>query len=551
MDARPSNLPSTAVAKPLLLDAIGKPLLAYLLGASEELIEQWLIGSSDTFGSEHQAQALAQFVELLDNAPIGDHPIARRLDLERILGLYFEPQGTTLANAVRNIATGQTRARELEPDASIEAVLVRLTQDSYPLFLLPQTDKFSSTGIHSLSPHPAQEQFNAEVMGDMWFSAMFAGQDKHMGVFGYTLRSTGKYDSVQLSMFAPTLIGNGWRLAEMSNTSLPTIDEHVQATLSQLNDVRRAVQGEVVKVPVRIGFTGVLLHSMEPVDLGWGVLRRADEREQRLAPDSLDGQVGGTRADGSSVTVNYRGDVVLEATIDYQIVLTEHNFDEEWPQRLRAYERVGRLIESIQLGALLSEEYDLVEPIMVLPTWHYIHDPLLTGYSISWNDPRQARAFMPKQLSEVEEANWLRFASAIDNYRTDNIDVAIRRTLRASSERKELSDVLVDTVIVWENLFGSRHGEPTLRVSSSLARLLESDFVKRKKLRTELTAIYNTRSDIVHGNRQPPARELIDKSHRALEITVKTLRLLFTERLDLLKECKGGDERSLMLLMKD
>lgn len=551
MDIESAGFQSSAVVKPLLLEALGRSLIAYLLDATEGEIEQWLASESDTFGSEKQIHALEQLMAVLQNIPLSGEPWARRLDLARILGLYYEPFSTTIANAVRDIATGQAPSPPPATGAPLETLLEKLIRDAYPLYLLPETsDPFPTTST-SLYSHPVRSRFDAAVTADAQLSRIFSEEGEHTGVYGHILRSTGQGGSLQISMFAETLVSSGWKMAEISTSNLPTVDEHVEATLTQLNIVRSALESKRVEVPVRIGLTGVLLHSTQPLNLGWGILRRADERDQRVAPKSLEGQVGGTRSDGTSVTVNYSGDVVLEATIEYRVLLQEFDLESEWPEKLRANERIGRLVESVQLGALLSEEYNTTEPIMVLPTWYYIHDPLSSGYNMSWSDPRLARAFMPKQLSEAEETEWCRFASAVEEHRTKYIDVAIRRTLRASSERKDFSDVLVDTVIAWENLAGSQQGEPTLRVSSSLARLLEGEFLKRKKLRTELAGIYSTRSDTVHGNKQPPARELIEKSHRALEITIKTLRLLFTDRLDLLKECKGGDERSIRILMED
>jgi len=48
---------------------------------------------------------------------------------------------------------------------------------------------------------------------------------------------------------------------------------------------------------------------------------------------------------------------------------------------------------------------------------------------------------------------------------------------------------------------------------------------------------------------RPSTQELAQKSQRALELTVAALRALFTTRLDLLNECKDGDDRSNRLLM--
>lgn len=160
-----------------------------------------------------------------------------------------------------------------------------------------------------------------------------------------------------------------------------------------------------------------------------------------------------------------------------------------------------------------------------------------------------SRNFIPKQLDEDDAERWKEFAISAEQNRTKHIDVAIGRTLRASAERRDFVDALVDAVIAWENLVGSQKGEPTLRVSASLAWLLEDDVAKRTALRSELAKLYHLRSQVVHCNEPPSTQELAQKSQRALELTVAALRALFTARLDLLKECKDGDERSNRLLM--
>jgi Apea-like HEPN len=146
-------------------------------------------------------------------------------------------------------------------------------------------------------------------------------------------------------------------------------------------------------------------------------------------------------------------------------------------------------------------------------------------------------------------SRWRKGISSVASNRTGSIDVAIRRTLRAVAERTDFIDVLVDSVIAWENLMGSQQGEPTLRVSGSLAWLLGKTPTERMALRAELAKLYHLRSQVVHGNERIPDNDLVTKSQRSLQITVSALRALFTDRLDLLRECKSGAERSNQILM--
>lgn len=535
------------VVKPLLREALGVPFLAYVLGATEEEIERWLISDDDAFGSFQQNQALKQ-LHIVLHAQGGTDPTVRRYNLPSILGIYQEPLRTTLVNVIRMMATNQVPTQSEQ--GSLEESLAVLARDMYPLYLLPdEGDRFFPRSAAAIYQHPMRQKFNSFIMDDGVLCKLFPSESEHQGTYGYALRSTGQGGSIQLEMLAETLIASGWSAAKMNTVAEPTLDEHIQATLAQLEIVGAALRGDPVEVPVRIAFTGVLLLSDEPLNLGWGVLRKADERDRQFIPRSIDGQLSGTGADGVSVTIDYGGNVVLDTTVDYRIRLKDFNPGDEWPRELKSHEQTARRVESIQLGALLSQEFNPQEPITVLSTWYYTHDPLSHGLNMSWSDPRLSRAFIPKQLDEAAALKWQEFATSVEQNRTKYIDVAIRRTLRAVAERKDFADVLVDSVIAWENLFGSRQGESTLRICGSLAWLLEEEVSKRAERRTELGKIYATRSDVVHGNKEHEPKDLVPQAHRALEIAIAALKVLFTTRLDLMQDFKTGDDRSNRLLM--
>lgn len=129
--------------------------------------------------------------------------------------------------------------------------------------------------------------------------------------------------------------------------------------------------------------------SSESIELGWGMLRSADARDRYFAEScAIEGQLSGTSTDGSSTTIDYSGNIVLDTTLEYRVVLRDFDLKKPWPASLAMYEEVQRQVESVQLGALLTEAYNTTEPITLLPTWRYIHDPLNHGYGVGWSDPR-------------------------------------------------------------------------------------------------------------------------------------------------------------------
>jgi hypothetical protein len=118
----------------------------------------------------------------------------------------------------------------------------------------------------------------------------------------------------------------------------------------------------------------------------------------------------------------------------------------------------------------------------------------------------------------------------------------------ALGERNSPEDVLIDSVIVWENLFGA-NGETSLRVSGSLAWLLGADAADRRKLKQEFNQIYSLRSKIVHGSADMKPAD-VEKAEKALDVAARALRVLFERRPDLLQESDSAS-RSIRMLLGD
>jgi Apea-like HEPN len=109
--------------------------------------------------------------------------------------------------------------------------------------------------------------------------------------------------------------------------------------------------------------------------------------------------------------------------------------------------------------------------------------------------------------------------------------------------------VLIDSIIAWENLFGSKEGELRFRITSSLAVLLEESYQARKDLKKRLSDLYDLRSKVVHGSRNLKRSEY-PQCQEALSIAIEAIRVLIRERPDLL-ELPDGTERSTALLLQE
>jgi hypothetical protein len=202
---------------------------------------------------------------------------------------------------------------------------------------------------------------------------------------------------------------------------------------------------------------------------------------------------------------------------------------------------VMRLRFSLMLAVKREHRVQLVQ------TWRAFDEPFSHNIVTSWSDPRQGAGFMPIQLMDTEVEAWGKWYERLNTPHVAKIDLALTRILRAIAERREPSDVLVDSVIAWENLFGTKEGEPTFRVTMCLAKLLEQVPEARLQSRTRLAKIYALRSKIVHGGgtlREDEYR----LCNEALDTAIRAVEVLLTDRGDILR-LPDSAQRSAALLL--
>jgi hypothetical protein len=537
-----------AASETLLLEVVGPRLLQYVLDLDETSITGYFQGSPLGEPREAVLRELALLLGQLIPEPDAD-PFLRQMQLD-VLGTY-DPQGeTSYINTLRVRCGGSISAGTASDP--VVAHLLPVARDMYPLFLLPPPPEpafnaFAPSMARSLFHHPGKALFEGAVMDDPELSRLFSEQSEHAGRSGQFMSSAGRGGGIQLAMFADLLIRSSWSWLKLDSEA-PGLDDFLAATATSVDRIRDAVMGRAVSVPVRIGLAGVKLPAnASPVILPWGEMRASRELDREMVPSSIVGALSTTTAEGVQIVIDYSGDVVVETEIPYQIEIGQHDIHAGWPPHLRGFEVIQRRIESIQLGLLLAIS-DHPQPMVVL-AWQRTLDPLSQGSGVSWSDTRRTPNLVPYQLAADGLNDWAHWIADVDTRRVASVEVAIRRTIRAAVERSDPSDALVDAVIAWENLVGSREGEPTLRVTAALAWLLEDDPGNRRTRQTALKKLYNLRSDVVHGNRPLDGPEAVQGSRDARSVAVDALRKLFRDRPELLQECGDGSERSLRLML--
>lgn len=535
----------------LLLETFGTRLLAYLSNAGEQQADERFRNGTPLPGPSEAA--LVQLV------PLAEHVAQQRLDQPgyplslslSVLGSVPEGAGNSRGNLVRLSAGGVIE----QPDAisdedQVLTILHRVARDAYPQLLVPTEESSWQHRNLSFFDHPARSDLQDAIHHDPQLSTMYPSEDGELGRQGYVVNSLGRGGTVQSVMFAETIIRAAWDLASMSAV-VPSLGSVYRALEESLEVLRRALAGSSTETRALLAFTGFTTGG-RTIETPWGVIRPIAAAEKAAAPPWLEGDVGGTDAGGHNVIVSYSGEVVLDSRVPFG--LTAHGWQpgDEMPDfpavtQLDGARVVRRCREGVQLALLLAVDRPLGQWPTARFAWHWIADPTSHGRSMGWADPRTSPSFLPTELSEDECAALRRWCGLVQERWSPRVDIAVRRFLSAAQVRNDAADRLVDSVITWENLFGTSEGEPRLRISSAMALLLAEAVAERTKLQKEIRQLYDDRSKIVHGGTFDEAA-IVEKANRAVELARSCLRVLFADRPEILA-MSDGSARSLALIL--
>jgi hypothetical protein len=368
------------------------------------------------------------------------------------------------------------------------------------------------------------------------------------------LKNTGGGSSIQLSLFPGALLYAAWEGCEADNPS-PTAFALV--AVKHLALVRSVLRHEPYNAVARTAFTGVLLPPGRTLELSDALVRPLSARERkfpRLAPIGQEPgyePIGRRRTaeddGGEPVVINLGGDLVLEYRFPFRLRLENPEYSGGFPEDMYPPESIDRAAMRLRFSLLMAVERE--SRTLIVQTWRRHDDPFNIGWSVSWNDRSAGIWLQPTQLTEAEADAWREWYERLRSPHVAKIELALTRILRACGERHDLADILVDAVIAWENLFGTSEGEPTFRITTSLAILLRNSQEERVALRKRLTRIYTLRSKIVHGS-DGLGRNDQPLCHEALDIAIVAVRTLVLKRTDILG-LADGSERSVHLLLQN
>ena len=533
-------------------DAVGSAFLAYMLGVDVDSISKLVSG--ETSLTDRQRAVVNDISSFRKQIPVAaaDFPVS---DLLSFVLTQVHESGQVVARLLRMQAMGAEEVLTSGQD-ELENSFIALALDAYPAFLLPAADSDlpRMPMMMPLNPrlsslifgHPKSKEFLTLALQDETLKEVFSEHNEHTGHMATVYRNTGSGGGLQLLTLPDMMLRNVWRHTETAEIAP---EAFAREALKELRLVRDVLAGKARHISAKVGFAGVLMPPGVQFNIENGVVRAATDADRLMVPDGLKGQLSGTDQSGTTTVINYDGDVVLEYDYPYKVKIIPGLETEitAWPKDVQVDPNFDRTSLRLRFSLMLAVERE--QRAQLVQTWRYFDEPLNQGYSTSWNDPRQGTAIMPVQLTNTEVEAWREWYERLKAGPIAKIELAFSRILRAIAERREPSDVLIDSVIAWENLFGTKEGEPTFRVTTCMAKLLAETVKDRLELKSRLGKIYTLRSKVVHGSGVLKDDEY-SLCNDALDFAIRVVKVLVAERMDIL-ELPDGAHRSAALLLGD
>lgn len=531
----------SSIEIPPFVKNMGHKILAYILNISDQNALELTNGNFNL--DENQLEVLKGFIQICRQLRIQsiDQGDVDSLIMHSLPKIFRGERH--LFNVWREQLGGKLLTIEVEDRVVNLASCLAL--ELYPLFLIKPprsrhhfTNTFShiSSALYKLSAH--KELFN-EILKDDSLKKIFSNiGENDMDTTGYYMASTGRGGGIQLSVFPATLISNAYELMQLRG--LISQEALLQAIEKVINMVRDVADGKTIHAPVFVGFHNLGLENIDLIDIEWGKIRGYNPEMLDLIPQ----EARPSNLGGENKTLGF----ILESEYPYKVDFSPLNEDEKcvWPPELeQVRSKLDNAKENLSLIFALAIERD--PPVGINVAWTLIVDPMSPGTNISWSN--RPRSPMPYYLLSSDSSESVKYWSSIITFSNDEkIRIAIRRILSSINERANPIDGFVDSIIAWENLFGA-NAELSYRISISISKLLEASFEDRLKLQKEIVDFYNDRSNIVHGLKEISYEDAEQKRNRCLQIALLSLRELYKNHPELIKDTKSADRSKKLALM--
>ncbi len=529
-----------------LISIFGEAFLRYVL-AIEESIELDDIGLSDN--QKPVADFLSAQLSQLPNA--ADATGFAKYSSLAGLGTYVPNLGTSLANALRQVAGGEPPQVDQSEDEVLNLAR-RLASDIWPPYLLPAPSGpprtfWMSTPL-GMYQHPVTGELCRAFLQDKDLAKLFPDatlEGDGVDIFGQAAAvqsmfysNTGRGGSQQLVTTIGFLISDAVFRAYLLDglVSWKAVHQYLADTLDA---VRKLASGKVANVPVLLGLSGIRIVDDTPLSIAGGKLRKP-------RPADIDILLNNTE----SVTAIFETTFPLKLLRIDKWSPEENQFrpDTTWdklqPRMEETQRSFQRNFDLARLALLLGSSKGRL--LLANQVSRFLLDPTTPGGVTSWESVRQH--IVSNELKTEDRDSIVEWHQVISQKHVPSLDIGMRRLLAATTTRLDANDAFVDAVVCWENVFGTAT-ETVFRVTGALAKLLEpSNLPKRQELQRELKKLYDKRSGLIHGGKEPSVKEAFELKERATELAIDCLRVLYRDRPDLL-ELPSAD-RSAQVLME-
>jgi hypothetical protein len=300
----------------------------------------------------------------------------------------------------------------------------------------------------------------------------------------------------------------------------------VRIVLENYEEMLHAGRNEPVRAYSIIGYSGIRLPESRQIQTPWGVLRAAPSGFLLPGRTALV-QASAILSTPRLIPVEISSTSPTDATLALE------------PQWTTYVERTRQLLPLAFALATIGGKR--CAPMVMFETTLL---PILAHGSFSLPG-----AYLPPQIAvePTDSELWAaeEWSRRLDQEHEDNLQVAEKRVVSAIAQRLDRADSLIDAVIAWESLVGTRT-ETVFRVTAALARLLESDRSKRSGFRRQLASIYDLRSRVVHGD-LVDYTDVVSASDEAIDIALKSIKELYSRSSDW-RKAKSGERADRIIL---
>jgi hypothetical protein len=488
-----------------------------------------------------------EITEVLRNLAFGFAPDKAQFDqYSRLssLGQWHQDELTSLPNTFRLHCGGALPVLSGSDDPLIAALEI-IARDAWPSLLIPVPKEGAPTFWSSIPlvalDHPQTTVAANAFLADEDLHRLYPhaptdteiDRDRALGLSSYWLTGLGGMAHHELLPLIGLLITNArlWGLVERGEDNFEAL---IKALPKVVTAVRSLASGETADVPYLAGFRGVELDSDVEIELSSGLLRSPREIDRSFLLPQADDV---TAVLIGSYPLRLRG--IEPKLSDGEIP----DFSQHWRDLKSDQLRSERVLDLVRLSVLVASPPGDAWGLSQISS--LIVDPTAAGGS-----PRRVSYEENSRSAKIDCAGAKRVASWWPRLRDElpgSLEIAMRRALSAAARRVDPVDGFVDSVIAWENCFGTEQ-ETTFRVTGALAALLEPDALeKRLSLLKQLKDLYGKRSRVVHGAIHLSSEEAYTLRDDTLQIAIRCLRDLFNTRPELLEMDSAQRSTKLML----